>query len=147
MNVKRLAATALISTLLISYAGAETRTYGSIDLTGLAKARITRPACFIAGSRDAVLRFVPGVDLVENMKRWIDDLRTCEIIDGAGHWIQQERAQEVNALLLGFLDTLDRRTLNARNCQRIGRGKPTHRTVEVDGFKEFLATMTLKFDA
>ena len=69
---------------------------------------IDLPACFIAGSRDAVLRFVPGVDLVENMKRWIDDLRTCEIIDGAGHWIQQERAQEVNALLLGFLDTLDR---------------------------------------
>jgi epoxide hydrolase A/B len=78
------------------------------NLTGLARARITRPACFIAGSRDAVLRFVPGVDLVENMKRWIDDLRTCEIIDGAGHWIQQERAQAVNALLLGFLDTLDR---------------------------------------
>ena len=38
INVKRLAATALISTLLISYAGAETRTYGSIDLPGLAKA-------------------------------------------------------------------------------------------------------------
>lgn len=78
------------------------------NLTRLAKARITRPACFIAGSRDAVLRFVPGVDLVENMKRWVDDLRTCEIIDGAGHWIQQERAQEVNALLLGFLGTLER---------------------------------------
>lgn len=76
------------------------------NLTALNNARITRPACFIAGNRDAVLRFVPGVDLVENMKRWIDDLRTCEIIEGAGHWIQQERPREVNAALLGFLGTL-----------------------------------------
>jgi len=75
-------------------------------LTGLEAARITRPACFIAGSRDAILRFVPGVDLVENMKRWVDDLRACTIIDGAGHWIQQERPDEVNAVLLKFLGGL-----------------------------------------
>lgn len=77
------------------------------NLTALTNARITRPACFIAGSRDAVLRFVPGVDLVENMKRWVDDLRVCELIEGAGHWIQQERPREVNTALLGFLDTLE----------------------------------------
>ena len=78
------------------------------NLTGLTNAHITKPAGFIAGSRDAVLRFVPGVDLVEYMKRWVDDLRLCEIIEGAGHWIQQERPQEVNAALLEFLGTLDR---------------------------------------
>jgi pimeloyl-ACP methyl ester carboxylesterase len=76
------------------------------QLTALDGARITPPACFIAGSRDGVLRFVPDVDLVENMKRWVDDLRVCEIIEGAGHWIQQERAAQVNALLLRFLATL-----------------------------------------
>jgi pimeloyl-ACP methyl ester carboxylesterase len=75
-------------------------------LTGLEGARITRPACFIAGSRDGVLRFVPDVDLVANMKRWTDDLRVCELIEGAGHWIQQERPARVNELLLGFLATL-----------------------------------------
>jgi pimeloyl-ACP methyl ester carboxylesterase len=75
-------------------------------LTALSGARITRPACFIAGSRDSVLRFVPNVDLVENMKRWINDLRVCQVIDGAGHWIQQERPAEVNALLLRFLASL-----------------------------------------
>ena len=75
-------------------------------LTGLAGARITRPACFIAGRRDGVLKFVPNVDLVENMKRWVDDLRVCEIIEGAGHWIQQERPDEVTKLLLEFLATL-----------------------------------------
>lgn len=75
-------------------------------LTALTGARITVPACFIAGSRDKVLRFVPEVDLVENMKRWTDDLRVCELIEGAGHWIQQERPAQVNAILLRFLATL-----------------------------------------
>lgn len=72
-------------------------------LRALAGARISMPACFIAGSRDKVLRFVPKVDLIEHMKRWVDDLRICRLIDGAGHWIQQERPAEVNSLLLEFL--------------------------------------------
>ncbi|MFN0038544.1 MAG: alpha/beta fold hydrolase [Burkholderiales bacterium] len=75
-------------------------------LTALSGARITKPACFIAGSRDKVLRFVPNVDLVENMKRWVDDLRVCKIIEGAGHWIQQERPDAVNTILRDFLATL-----------------------------------------
>ncbi len=75
-------------------------------LTAMSGARINRPACFIAGRRDGVLKFIPNFDLVENMKRWVDDLRVCEIIDGAGHWIQQERPDEVTKLLLGFLATL-----------------------------------------
>ena len=76
-------------------------------LTALSGARITRPACFIAGRRDGVLKFVPNFDLVENMKRWTDDLRVCEIIDGAGHWIQQERPEAVTRLLLAFLATIE----------------------------------------
>ncbi|MEO8005620.1 MAG: alpha/beta hydrolase [Betaproteobacteria bacterium] len=76
------------------------------NLTALTGARITRPTCFIAGRRDGVLKFVPDFDMVANMKRWVDDLRVCEIIDGAGHWIQQERPVEVTALLLGFLAAL-----------------------------------------
>ncbi|HEX4984551.1 MAG TPA: alpha/beta hydrolase [Burkholderiales bacterium] len=75
-------------------------------LTTLSDARITRPACFIAGRRDGVLKFIPDFDMVGNMKRWVDDLRVCEIIDGAGHWVQQERPREVNELLLRFLATL-----------------------------------------
>jgi pimeloyl-ACP methyl ester carboxylesterase len=27
----------------------------------------------------------------------------CHLIDGAGHWVQQERPDEVNRLLLQFL--------------------------------------------
>jgi pimeloyl-ACP methyl ester carboxylesterase len=78
-------------------------------LTAMSEARITKPACFIAGRRDGVLRFVPDFDMVEHMKRWVDDLRVCELIDGAGHWIQQERPAQVTALLLEFLSSLDER--------------------------------------
>jgi pimeloyl-ACP methyl ester carboxylesterase len=30
-------------------------------------------------------------------------LRGCHILEGAGHWIQRERAARVNELLLAFL--------------------------------------------
>ena len=65
--------------------------------------RIEQPAAFIAGSLDPVLAFLPGVDLVEMMRKHVADLRMVRIIDGAGHWIQQERPQEVNAALLEWL--------------------------------------------
>jgi non-specific protein-tyrosine kinase len=37
------------------------------------------------------------------MERVLPNLRQKLIIDSAGHWVQQERAQEVNAALIGFL--------------------------------------------
>jgi pimeloyl-ACP methyl ester carboxylesterase len=33
----------------------------------------------------------------------LPNLKQKLIIDGAGHWVQQERAEEVNAVLIGFL--------------------------------------------
>jgi epoxide hydrolase A/B len=72
----------------------------------IASRRIEQPAAFIAGSLDPVLGFVPGIDLVERMREQVSDLRLVRIIDGAGHWIQQERPAEVNAALLEFLKTL-----------------------------------------
>ena len=65
--------------------------------------RIEQPAAFIAGQLDPVLSFIPGVDLVEVMRQHVADLRLVRIIDGAGHWIQQERPAEVNAALLEWL--------------------------------------------
>ena len=34
------------------------------------------------------------------------DLRGVQPIEGAGHWVQQEEADEVNRLLIAFLDSL-----------------------------------------
>jgi pimeloyl-ACP methyl ester carboxylesterase len=69
----------------------------------VADQRIEQPAAFIAGSLDPVLRFVPGVDLIEMMRDRISDLRLLKLGDGAGRWVQQERPAEVNIALLEFL--------------------------------------------
>ena len=37
------------------------------------------------------------------MERVLPDLRRKLIVAGAGHWIQQERPDEVNAALIAFL--------------------------------------------
>ena len=67
----------------------------------IASRRIEQPAAFIAGSLDLVLSFLPGVNLVARMREHVTDLRLVQIIDGAGHWVQQERPAEVNAALIG----------------------------------------------
>src|ERR1700686_353875 len=64
---------------------------------------ITHPTAFMAGSLDPVLRMIPGVDMVELMRKQCIDLRYVRLMEDAGHWIQQERPAEVNATLLEFL--------------------------------------------
>ena len=78
--------------------------YRNIDRTwqltaDLAQRRIEQPALFITGSRDPVRRFMPA----EIMNGWVTDLRESVVVEGAGHWVQQERPREVNEALLGFL--------------------------------------------
>lgn len=68
--------------------------------------KIEQPSAFIAGTLEPVLRFLPGVDMVELMGKHMTDLRLVELIEGAGHWVQQERPREVNTALLKFLATL-----------------------------------------
>ena len=64
---------------------------------------IHQPSLFIAGARDDVLRF-PGMEArVKQLATVLPGLRGSHILDGAGHWIQRERAAEVNALLVEFL--------------------------------------------
>ena len=67
---------------------------------------VRQPALFIAGSRDGVLRFPASKAQIEAYPQTLPGLRGCHIIDGAGHWIQRERAAQVNELLLGFLKSL-----------------------------------------
>lgn len=67
---------------------------------------ITVPALFIAGSRDGVLRFPAAQSQLDAFPKTLPQLRGKHILDGAGHWIQQERADAVNALLVEFLKGL-----------------------------------------
>lgn len=75
-------------------------------LPELSEKKIEQPALFIAGELDPVLRFIPGHNLMEFMDPWYLDLRGKVLIDGAGHWVQQEKPAEVVAAVLGFLRAL-----------------------------------------
>jgi pimeloyl-ACP methyl ester carboxylesterase len=66
---------------------------------GLAGERIEQPALFITGSRDPVQGFMPQ----QAMEGWVTDLRDIVVVDGAGHWVQQERPEDVNQALVAFL--------------------------------------------
>ena len=69
----------------------------------LAGAKISVPCLFIGGSADPVLSFTRrdrAAQVITGPYREV-------MIDGAGHWLQQERPDEVNAHLLGFLNGLE----------------------------------------
>jgi pimeloyl-ACP methyl ester carboxylesterase len=60
------------------------------------------PACFIAGKSDWGVYQVPGA--FERMEttactQW----RGAHLVDGAGHWVQQEQPEQVSRLLLQFI--------------------------------------------
>jgi pimeloyl-ACP methyl ester carboxylesterase len=60
------------------------------------------PACFIAGASDWGVYQTPGA--FELMKtRTCTQMRGVHLIDGAGHWVQQEQPEKVSELLLQFL--------------------------------------------
>jgi pimeloyl-ACP methyl ester carboxylesterase len=67
----------------------------------LQDARIRVPAGFAVGERDPVRHYAGPAEA--GLKDWLADLRLQRVIPGAGHWIQQERPDEVNRLLLDFL--------------------------------------------
>jgi pimeloyl-ACP methyl ester carboxylesterase len=67
-----------------------------------AERRVEQPALFLTGERDPVRRFMPA----EAMRGWVTDLRRAVVVPGAGHWVQQEEPEAVNAALLEFLGGL-----------------------------------------
>jgi pimeloyl-ACP methyl ester carboxylesterase len=64
-------------------------------------AKVTQPACFIAGDRDGVIAMNPLA--LQNLETHVPNLRTKLLIPGCGHWTQQERPAEVNDALIAFL--------------------------------------------
>jgi pimeloyl-ACP methyl ester carboxylesterase len=72
-------------------------------LAPYAGARVTVPALYVAGDRDLVVRF-PGVEeAISSLKDTVPRLAGRLMLEGCGHWTQQERPGEVNAALRGFL--------------------------------------------
>ena len=62
--------------------------------------RIEVPACFISGSADWGIYQAPGA--LEAMEERAADWAGTWLVDGAGHWVQQEQPDAVSARLTAF---------------------------------------------
>ena len=84
--------------------------YRNIDrnwelLAAYSGAPIIQPALFLWGDHDPSLA-LPGIDKrIERMQQVVPNVHKM-LLPGCGHWVQQERAQEVNAAILAFLKEL-----------------------------------------
>ena len=63
--------------------------------------KVEVPSYFIAGKQDPVIAM--GTTAGHHV---LSDHRGDLLIDGAGHWVQQEKPDEVNAGLIGFIDSV-----------------------------------------
>jgi len=82
--------------------------YRNIDrnwslLAPWAGAKVSVPALYMVGDRDLVYQFVGMDQLISNLSNHVPNLRETIILEGCGHWTQQERPEEVNTALLTFL--------------------------------------------
>ncbi|MFE1175750.1 alpha/beta fold hydrolase [Streptomyces sp. NPDC058773] len=71
------------------------------DLAAWAGAPLTQPSLFIGGERDAPTQWM--ADAIKAFPRTLPGLTASHILPGCGHWLQQERPDEVNGLLLDWL--------------------------------------------
>ena len=60
------------------------------------------PSCFISGKQDWGTYQRPGV-FEAMQRRACTRMLGCHLLDGAGHWVQQEQPEQVSRLLLEFL--------------------------------------------
>jgi len=75
----------------------------SAELKAFSERTIDVPAAFISGARDWGTYQAPGA--LERMSREVcTRYRGTHLVEGAGHWVQQERPHQVNALLAAFLN-------------------------------------------
>jgi pimeloyl-ACP methyl ester carboxylesterase len=73
-------------------------------LKDLPPSRVSMPSFFIGGTKDAVIAGRP--EMVDAMADVLPDYRGKVMLEGAGHWTQQELPDEFNEALLGFLASL-----------------------------------------
>lgn len=69
-------------------------------LKELSRGTVNQPVLFIGGANEAAVRFGD----LEPMKQALPNLRRVQVLPGCGHWVQQERAAEVNAAMIAFLN-------------------------------------------
>ena len=65
---------------------------------------LTSPALFIGGAFDVATQW--GAEAIARAAERMPAYRGTTILPGCGHWIQQERAEDTNRLLIDFLQEL-----------------------------------------
>ncbi|MFE9884690.1 alpha/beta fold hydrolase [Streptomyces scopuliridis] len=78
------------------------------DLAAWDGAPITQPSLFIGGALDASTTWL--ADAIKAYPTTLPGLVSSHILEGCGHWVQQERADEVNRLLTDWLRSLPAQT-------------------------------------
>jgi pimeloyl-ACP methyl ester carboxylesterase len=61
------------------------------------------PSMFIAGKHDWGIYQRPGGDMLKMQEDVLTRMLGCHLVDGAGHWVQQEQPEAVRELLIEFL--------------------------------------------
>ena len=84
--------------------------YRNIDrnwelLAAYSGASITQATLFLWGDQDPILEVAGMRRGIERMRQFVPNLRQI-VLPGCGHWIQNERTQQVNAEILAFLQHL-----------------------------------------
>ncbi|MGW1177160.1 alpha/beta fold hydrolase [Kitasatospora sp. NPDC002543] len=82
------------------------------DLADLEGAPLTQPSLFVGGALDASTTWL--ADAIAAFPTTLPALVSSHLLDGCGHWVQQERPREVNRLLVSWL---------ARVCPPAGRDR------------------------
>ncbi len=72
------------------------------ELPQIGVSKIEQPSMFIAGTKDPVIAFTSA----DSMKPLVPNMKRTVMLEGAGHWTQQERPDEVNKALIDFLKGL-----------------------------------------
>jgi pimeloyl-ACP methyl ester carboxylesterase len=74
------------------------------SLTEGSPKKINQPALFVAGEKDGVIML--AADALKNMPSYVTNLKVNQLIPGIGHWTQQEAPDEVNSLMIDFLNSV-----------------------------------------
>lgn len=75
-----------------------------------AGARVMVPALYVVGDMDDVYQ-VPGLrEFADGLKQLVPNLTRTVVLEGCGHWTQQERPDRVNEAVLDFIHSLSSAT-------------------------------------
>ena len=77
-----------------------------LELKELSTLQVTPASLFIGGEYDPVRNFIKGYDAYKNAGKYCTNFKGKYIIKNSGHWVQQEKPEEVNMIIKDFLQKL-----------------------------------------